>query len=69
MLKCIIDTVYGRVGKEVKGSVVEIRIRSRCGNGKKGCLEKGSYQWALILLPTYSANDPNSCEISLHPDG
>ena len=49
ILKFIINVVYGRECREVKGSGIEIRIRKRAEMERKmEGLEKVSYQWAVI---------------------
>ena len=59
--KLIINILYGRACREVKGSWLEIGIRKRAEWKRKAeGLQKGSYQWAVIWLPTCSANDPTS---------
>jgi hypothetical protein len=61
ILNCIINVVYGGECREVKGSGLEIGIRKRAGMKRKmEGLENGSYHWAVIRLPTYSANDQPS---------
>jgi len=49
ILKFIINILYGKECREVKGSGLEIGIRKRAEMKRKiEGLEKGSYQWAVI---------------------
>jgi len=49
ILKFIINVVYRRERREVKGSGIEIGIRKRAEMERKmEGLEKVSYQWAVI---------------------
>jgi len=61
ILKYIVNILYGKECREMKGSGLEIGIRKNAGIKRKmEGLEKRSYQWAVILLPTYCANDTTS---------